>query len=50
MHIDNKEKDNLIPGEGLTPGLDDKEVQNFFFVDFNSIDTNNILDIHKHLI
>ena len=32
MHIDNKEKDNLIPGEGPTPGLDDKEAQNFFLL------------------
>ena len=27
-----------------------KEVVNFFSVDFNSIDTYDILDIHKYLI
>ena len=27
-----------------------KEVVNFFSVDFNPIDTNNILDIHKNLM
>ena len=31
-----------------TTGL--KRVVNFFSVDFNPIDTNDILDIHKHLI
>ena len=27
-----------------------REVANFFFVDFNPIDTNNIIDIHKYLM
>ena len=27
-----------------------KGVVNFFSVDFNPIDTNNILDIHKYLM
>ena len=27
-----------------------KGIVKFFSVDFNPIDTNNILDIHKHLI
>ena len=27
-----------------------KEVVNFFSVDFNPIDTNNILDIHEYLM
>ena len=27
-----------------------KEVLNFFSVDFNPVDTNNILDIHKYLM
>ena len=27
-----------------------ERVANFFFVDFNHIDTNNILDIYKYLI
>ena len=117
MHIDNKEKDRLILGEGQTPGLDDtiltaeakypinftqsrkrfvlslhyngsksflffnainvyqfrakdseikdyikdftinnmtktglKGVVKFFYVDFNLIDTNDILDIHRYLM
>ena len=27
-----------------------REVANFFSVDFNPIDTNNIIDIHKYLM
>ena len=30
------------------PGL--KRLVKFFYVDFNPIDTNNILDIHKYLM
>ena len=27
-----------------------KEVENLFFVDYNAIDTSNILDIYSHLM
>ena len=27
-----------------------KEMSLFFFVDYNTIDTNNILDIHRYLM
>ena len=71
VHIDNKNKDILILGEGRTQGLDDTTLTaeakysiNFTqprnilvlslhimeVTDFNTSDTNDILDIRKHLV
>ena len=43
-----KAKDHTINNMKKKTGL--KRVVNFFSVDFNPIDTNNILDIHKYLM
>ena len=51
-HIDNKYEDILILGEGLTQRLDGTTLiaEAKYPVNFNPIDTKDILDIHRHLM
>ena len=46
--LGNISKDFTINNLKNKTGL--KEVVNFFYLDFNSIDTDKILDIHKYLM
>ena len=47
MHCGNVLKD-FTTNNMIKTGL--KEIVNYFFVDFNLIYTNNILDIHRYLM
>ena len=52
VHIDNNYEDILILGEGLTQRLDGTTLtaEAKYPVDFNPIDTKDILDIHRYLM
>ena len=52
VHIDNKYEDILILREGLTQRLDGTTLiaEAKYPVNFNPIDTKDILDIHRHLM
>lgn len=45
MHIDNKKRDILIPGNGQTKGLDDTAMisKTKYFINFSSKDRNFVI-------
>ena len=52
VHIDNNYEDILILGEGLTRRLDGTTLtaEAKYPVNFNPMDTKDILDIHRYLM